>query len=850
MNSPAWSVDAPTDIAIWAQTYADLNMPVLPIEPAIPGDPNSGKRPLKDLHNGKDEATLDPDQITRWFANGYANRNLAISCGPANIVVLDADLPKEKNGNTDGVARLAELEAELGPLPESPTETTGSGALHRIFLAPEGMDLVGKVGRAIDVIRNGYIVVAPSKHYTGGKYTWRANLAPGEIKIAPLPEKWLEFLRRPEPAQRPTSSGTAIGEDFYEALGSLDQRSVLEHLSGSSIVNGERFAFKSMGRGKYNLFVDRGGGFEGTSNFIDSNGKIAARNTGKADGGPLASQWLRWYHDDDKAIRKGLTELVPELERFGRAKSSRPHTRAASSGDSREESDTPPPRDPPPQKPEMTISKDIRGMVDFAEEQLADLGDVYTRGRRLVHVVRDRSESHGLQLPDGTPVIAAIGRERLRELVNDAVTWIAVRKKNGESVREETVVPPVIPATLADRGEWIAIKPIEGVTDSPVLRPDGSVQDRYGYDRATKLIFTPTGASYPAVKVMPTRHDAELALAELTEPFNEFPFVAPSDRMAIVAIVLTLIGRAAIDGPTPMFAVRAPVPGSGKGLCLDAAAMIATGRAAPKRAAVTNDDELRKALFAYALEVPPIVVFDNAEGAIGSPVLAAALTTGTISDRMLGVSETRTASLRFVMAVTGNNLTFRGDLGRRVVPIDLDPRVEHAEDRTFRRAQPLLEYVRIHRPRLVVAALTILRAYYVAGRPPHGAPPKGSYEDWDRVVRGSIRFAGGADPLEGVQRIRLDGDDDLEKLRALLVAWDGVFGSKPTTIAEAIKHAGKEGALFDAFAVYCRSGSPESKPLAGAFRRLKGRIAGGRELLRDAEDRNGVVRWLTRLVES
>jgi len=500
--------------------------------------------------------------------------------------------------------------------------------------------------------------------------------------------------------------------------------------------------------------------------------------------------------------------------------------------------------------PEIVYSTDITSMVDAAEAALGSLDVVYTRARSLVRVVHDRSETHGLKYPKGQPVVACIGPEHLRELVNRSAVWIAITtsKKTGESERRRVMVPPIVPATLMDRGEW-DLPPLEGVTNSPVLRADGTILDTPGYDPATRLIYEPNGVTFPKVATKPTQADAAKALTEMLEPFSEMPFVAESDRMAAAALILTLIGRAAIDGSTPMFTTRAPTPGSGKGLILDVAAMIATGRLAPKRAAIANDEELRKALFAYAIEAPAMVVLDNAEGAVGSPVLAAVLTTGTISDRMLGVSQTRSCSLRFVMAVTGNNLTFRGDLGRRIIPIDLDPRVEHAEDREFLR-KDLIAFVEANRPRFVVAALTVLRAFYVAGRPSHGHPSKGSYEAWDRLVRGSIMFAGGADPLGGIERIRQDGDEDLDRLRAMLSAWDAAFGSMPKTIAEAIKFAGKEGALHDSMVVYCRSGTLESKPIASAFRKLRGRIAGGRELVREEKaDRNGVMSWFVRTIE-
>jgi putative DNA primase/helicase len=291
-----------------------------------------------------------------------------------------------------------------------------------------------------------------------------------------------------------------------------------------------------------------------------------------------------------------------------------------------------------------------------------------------------------------------------------------------------------------------------------------------------------------------------------------------------------------------MFVSQAPTPGSGKGLLVEAAAMIATGRRAPLMAPTDDDEETRKRLLAIAMESPSIVVIDNVEGALGSPSLAMALTAGVVSDRQLGATRMITASLRPVWAVTGNNVRLKGDLGRRVVPINLDPKVEHPEDRRFRRGD-LLGYVHEHRPRLVVAALTVLGAFVVAGWPAHGMPAKGSFESWDRLVRGTLIWVGGADPLGGVQRIREQADEDLDRLRTLLAAWNSLLGDGSYTLADAILRAGDSGDLHDALVAYCRTGKPEAKPIGYALRKVQGRVVGDLVLRRDGVDRNGIARW-------
>ena len=63
---------------------------------------------------------------------------------------------------------------------------------------------------------------------------------------------------------------------------------------------------------------------------------------------------------------------------------------------------------------------------------------------------------------------------------------------------------------------------------------------------------------------------------------------------------------------------------------------------------------------------------------------------------------------------------------------------------------PLLPWVQQEHPRLLAAALTILKAYYAADCPPAGHYPlSGSFEPWSNLVRQALIWCGEADPCEG-----------------------------------------------------------------------------------------------------
>jgi hypothetical protein len=249
------------------------------------------------------------------------------------------------------------------------------------------------------------------------------------------------------------------------------------------------------------------------------------------------------------------------------------------------------------------------------------------------------------------------------------------------------------------------------------------------------------------------------------------------------------------------------------------------------------------------------VLLDNINGALGGATLAAAITATDFEGRLLGQNVSARAPLRTVWLTTGNNITFKGDLGRRMVPIDLDARLEHPEDRTGFRHSDLLEWVRKNRAELLVAALTILRAFHVAGRPAHGGPRKGSFEDWDDLVRSGCIWAGIGDPLVGTERIRREDDSDIATLRIALAAWYEAFGTTPETAAEAVNHAlaraeddsHRDTLLRDALLGLTQRNRLDGRSLGYALRRVRGRIVNAIDSqpwsFEIAREEHGTARW-------
>src|SRR5690606_28386970 len=139
----------------------------------------------------------------------------------------------------------------------------------------------------------------------------------------------------------------------------------------------------------------------------------------------------------------------------------------------------------------------------------------------------------------------------------------------------------------------------------------------------------------------------------------------------------------------------------------------------PKSTFPTQVEELEKMLGSMAMAGVQVAGFDNLSTSTplqGAP-LDKYLSARDVKARILGKSETPTLTWNAVVIVTGNNVSVLGDTVRRAIKCRLEPDVERPEERTgFANPDPKA-YARKHRPALVVAGLTILRAYFVAGCP-------------------------------------------------------------------------------------------------------------------------------------
>jgi putative DNA primase/helicase len=231
--------------------------------------------------------------------------------------------------------------------------------------------------------------------------------------------------------------------------------------------------------------------------------------------------------------------------------------------------------------------------------------------------------------------------------------------------------PKELADNIVDQEAWSSFHTLTAITSVPILRPDMSVWTQPGYDPVTRVYYQPTTA-IPPIPAAPTRDDAVAAIARLREPFNQFPYAADVSEAVFLSHILTSVLRASFD-TSPIYCYTSPIAATGKTLLSEMAQRVATGME-PAQSPFSEDEELRKVLFASLLAGDASIIFDNLSNGVKvrAPELCRFVTSATYSDRVLGASKKRQIPNRCTVVLTGNNITPVSDLARRSLCCRLD----------------------------------------------------------------------------------------------------------------------------------------------------------------------------------
>ncbi|WP_220182188.1 hypothetical protein, partial [Aeromonas sp. ARM81] len=260
--------------------------------------------------------------------------------------------------------------------------------------------------------------------------------------------------------------------------------------------------------------------------------------------------------------------------------------------------------------------------------------------------------------------------------------------------------------------------------------------------------------------------EAIAAYEELMKPFGTFDFADDVSRSVALSAVLTAVTRP--TQPTaPIFAFDAPKQGSGKTYFCECLGLLALGVPPSMTPSIErNEEEIRKTLFAMALEGRRFVVWDNVMGQFNSATMASYATSERVNGRILGQSQNLEVTHRTMILMTGNNITLVGDMPRRVLTCRLDTGIENPtqaqRDLSVINGQRPDEYIKQHRFKLAAAAITLIRGYLQSKAHKEGGAISNklsSFEEWDTTCRQPVVWLG--QHVEGLTDPKRSIDDNM-----------------------------------------------------------------------------------------
>jgi hypothetical protein len=456
---------------------------------------------------------------------------------------------------------------------------------------------------------------------------------------------------------------------------------------------------------------------------------------------------------------------------------------------------------------------EIQTMIDEAEEvdDAANLDTSTNKPRlliepadpdRTVATMRDILSSAGMLYDRGVPVrlahdklqggtVAQIMTPDALVLAVHSICRPYIRKREPDGITEVNARLPLYVARmyLAWRGEW-NLPLLNGIASAPILADDGAISSAEGYDSKTGMWRENVPDLSSLIPERPTRAEAAAALAVIRDTFKTFCFADAEtvldpisgielvdtsrppgqDESGFLAALMTAVCRPSLHLAPGVLLRAAPLSGAGagKGLLARCISRIAFGREPHAVTGGAAAEELEKRIAAELIQGSPDLFLDNLNNkAFKSDLLASAITERPARVRILGKSQMLPLNSSAFVVLTGNGLSVSEDLARRFIAVDLDPRTEDPEARSF--PTDIRVEVKTRRTELLAAALTIWRWGRLCQDLQRGRP-LGSFEQWCRWVRDPLIALGCKDPADRVSETK-ERDIQRQVIAELFAVW-------------------------------------------------------------------------------
>lgn len=779
-----------------------------------------GKKDVRPVGRWRDMSSRSLADIGAWEQD-HPDAGLLIDCGKSQLVVVDCD-------GEEGIQAWLALLAEVSPNDEVPalavSATPGDGR-HYFYRAhpdhPIGNDQSGKVAPKVDIRGLGGFVFAPPTSDGSGQWRWLAEPDwSREECLVPDVVVQRMTVRRSEPAALPTESDQDL---FDDAEHQFTREQAVTYIKAAMARLGET---KQGFNGAINNFAMTCAHFPWLVSR-ERCGQLVIKVLGERMG------WDAPDRDDIATINSAYsaTEAGKSWVAVESAQADRsPHDPTAK-GDG---------------TPRLLIQSGADMAYWLAEHAgTGRMSGFFLRNGEMVHTPRV-DETGYVPAPDGgkngpaeiRPVTAPVLAAKLQYLY-ECFKVVDVKDDAGKKTGEKTEVAALFPVEAARRATDApealqALRPLAGLTGTPMVRADGSLLAAAGYDETSGYLFLPEhGVDVPVVAERPDGADVAAARRLLLDMIVDFPFAGDDDRANYLGLLLTPLLRQVAPPSYKLFGIGAHQPGSGKSLLAE---IVSITHGGVLRSEVPEDEaEWRKqGTTILATTSAPVVVIDNVMGVLKSSYLAGILTAGReVTDRELGKMSVITVPNDRVWVVTGNNLSVGGDLERRTISILIDPDRPNPEKRTDFQVPDLRSWVTENRNQVLWALLTLVRAWVAQGMPEPERRQSDSFAKWSRVVAGILEVAGvpGMFDAESGKRVAAGGDDD--ELGGVLATLHDRYGENAWKVADVLAPGAGD------FVIESREWLPTS-----VLDRMARSEAGGRKTL-GWWLRNRVGRWVT-----
>lgn len=426
-----------------------------------------------------------------------------------------------------------------------------------------------------------------------------------------------------------------------------------------------------------------------------------------------------------------------------------------------------------------------------------------------------------------------LGERQFEAELNETTTWVRTSAMGEQVIQRGVAAPSEVTRHLYYRSE----KPfpeLAGVQTTPYFAPSGRLVASDGYDPETKTVLELGGLDVPGVSPQPSDQEIMEAKTLLAECFSDFP-VGGLERDAVTAcmvsgdmegcadvanltaMTLQPFVRDMIDGPTPLYILTKPAPGSGATLLEGVVSTIAEGEPTAPMKMPGTEDEMDKQIASLVHEGARRVFWDNLSTGIDSGIAASALTAMNWKARLLHSNRLVNAPIRFIWVSSANNVEGSGEILRRSVMIELDRKTanpaRYVPAGGWKHAD-IQKWVRQNRGRLVWACLTLIQHWIANGKNVWDGESLPSFEAWSQVMGGILRDAGIHGFLENYRKLTsyaaTSGDSSVQMLMDYLAenfdngtvfraagnaSIRGVSGT-PISIRDQLEDCGDDGGIL------------------------------------------------------